>query len=131
MEVRLTVKERFMLLNLLPQRGTAATLRIVNDLSSRIGVSSEEAEAINLRQTKDGHLRWDTNSESTRTLVFRGFELKLIVERLQKISEEEELTIEQLPLWDKFVDQPEENTTLALVTGGEEDEATQDSDPAE
>ena len=104
----LTVGHRFSLLELLPAKGGITTIRIVHELRQRLGIDAKEALDINLREEALGKamvIKWD-NATKTRSFSFGGFEVKLIIEHLQKLQKDEVLEEKHLPLWDMFI--PEE-----------------------
>ena len=99
----LSIQERLQVLNgLLPQEGDFVTLRVVNEANNTIGLSSDELEKWGVVQ-EDGMVRWNTTAESEVDIPITDAARGLIAKELNRLNDEDKLTIQQLSLWDKFV----------------------------
>ena len=96
--------ERMMLLNLLKDaEGDVTMLRIVRDTQSKIGFSEEEVEALDFRQ-EGTQMLWNGKADNPVEIDIGRKAVKLIAEKLERLSAEKKLTIPQLDLFDKFVE---------------------------
>ena len=100
--MELTIAERVYLYDMLPSEGSVTTIRAISEAQATIGLSSDELEKWSV--TNDGgKVRWDsacdTNTEIEVPSVISG----IIAKELNRLNDEDKLTIGQLSLWDKFV----------------------------
>ncbi len=108
---KLAAGERLSLLGLLPQKGTISTVRLRNELQSKLGFNAKEQEAFDRCQTAEcttcGRgfgIDWDelTKAVPPKTIGFNGFEIGLIAAELKKLDEAEELQSGHEALWNHF-----------------------------
>jgi hypothetical protein len=116
--VKLKVAERLILLNLLPQEGDIVTLRVVRDAQQVIGLSEEELAELNIHhpEKEDGtediaRLIWKAEADVEKDIPIGPRATIIIIDKLTKLSEEKKLTVQQIGLYEKFVDpqEPEED----------------------
>ena len=101
--IKLGVGDRFALIGLLPTESGIATMRIVEAMSKKLTPDTKEQEAIGLSPLPNGGLTWNEEKARDRNFSFSGFEVKLVVERLEKLEKDEKITKGHLGIWDKFV----------------------------
>lgn len=102
---KLTIGERFALLSILPEKGGLATAKLVRDLRDKLLPNPVELKKVNVREDPEtGQIVWDGEKDTGKNFSFAGFETKLIVEKLQKLDKEEEVSVQHIPLFEKFVD---------------------------
>lgn len=96
--------ERMMLLNLLGDaEGDVTMLRIVRDTQAKIGFSEEELEALDIRR-EETRMFWNAKADQPVEIDLGKKATKLIAEKLERLSAEKKLTVPQLALYDKFVE---------------------------
>ena len=100
--VSLSVAERINLLGILPAEGDIMTLRQVRELREALSFSEDEHKALGF-QTSAQQVTWDGSKDAPKSIEVRGTMGKLIRERLEKLSAEKKLTLDQVPLYDKFI----------------------------
>lgn len=97
------VRDRLMLMEMLRvhvQKGSAATLRVVQDLLHELGFEEGELEEINLRQ-EGSSFKWEGEAEKD---VEVGEAVRKVIEgKLRELNDAEELTFSYLPLFERFV----------------------------
>ena len=101
--IKLSVGDRFALIGLLPTEAGIATIRIVEAMSKRLTPDAKEQATIELKPAPSGGLIWDDQKATDRNFSFSGFEVKLAVERLEKMEKDQKLTKNHIGIWDKFV----------------------------
>ena len=101
--IKLGVGDRFALIGLLPTEAGIATICIVEAMSKKLTPNEKEQEAIGLTPLPNGGITWNAEKATDRNIPFSGFEVKLVVERLQKMDKEKKLTKAHIKIWDKFV----------------------------
>lgn len=97
----LTIKDRLMLLGVLPREGNIATLKIVHDLRSALSFSEAEHSALGITVEGD-QIKWDPTAAQTAEIEIGPKASVLISESLKKLSDDSKLTEDFLPLCEKF-----------------------------
>ena len=102
--MELTVKDRIVLSSLFPPKGNVTTLRLVQDLISKVGLSAEETTEAKFRpvEKESDQLRWDNNFSVD--IEFKTAEQEFIIKLLRDLSEKGELVFsDHGPLYEKFI----------------------------
>ena len=102
--MKLTVKERFGVMGLLPNEANWATRRLIRDLVAKVGFSAEDHEKFGIRMDGD-RVMWNSDVEQEAEFDLKGPETAMIVESLQKLDTEKKLTSEHDTLCEKFLEQ--------------------------
>ena len=110
--MQLTVLERILLLNILPDKGDVASLRIIRDLQSALGFDEEESARIDLRNAERG-VEWDDREGIVRDIPIGPRATVLITDALVALEKKKQLSMQQLDLYDRFV--PAEEPRLRAV----------------
>ncbi len=97
----LTVKERLLLLNVLPREGDITTLRIVQNLRAALSFSEEEHARWAIVHS-GGRVDWDTGPPQEAEVEIGAKANVLVGETLSQLSKDKRLTEDYLTLWDKF-----------------------------
>ena len=99
--MQLKLSKRFVILQIIPQEGSFATLKIVNDL--RLVLSPSEAEFKEFEITQDGDmLKWNSKGEEEKEIAIGEKATDVIVEALKKLDEDKKLTQSQFSIYEKF-----------------------------
>jgi len=86
MKYNLSVMNRVVLLNLMPQKGSFLDLRVSRDMVNLIGFSAEEQEARGLVENPEtGSLKWEDGSPAEFDIHPKAVEL--IRKRLKELDE--------------------------------------------
>ena len=103
--MRLSMTERLLLLNLLPEQGDVATIRVVHDLRQNLAPSDEEYEECGFftQEDKPNMLFWDKEKETQKEMEISRAAREVIKKSLLRVSDEEQVTADLIPLFDKFV----------------------------
>ena len=102
MKHELSVKDRLVLLNILPEQSSLATLRIVRELREGLSFSEEEHAASNMRNLDDGRLMWEEGKVPDKELDIGPKAASVIRDALEKLDQADELTMDHLDLCDEF-----------------------------
>ena len=100
----LEIKERFGLLGILPKEGNVLTMKLVQGLGNLLGFDEEEQEALNFKQT-EGQITWDPKA-LPQELEIGELSGGVIRDALKKLDDEKKITVDLLPLFEKFVNAP-------------------------
>ena len=105
--MNLGVKERLLILGLLPDRGNIADLRILHELEMQLSFSPEEHQQLKIRQMGPGVTTWDTKVAEgmEKSFEFPDRAMEIIRDRLQSLSENNQLHKDHLAIWNLFVGQ--------------------------
>lgn len=98
----LSVVDRISLLNILPEQGDFATLKIVRKLRESLSFSEGELRELDLKQ--DGQqIRWKTDADPMKDVQIGEKATDLIIDSLKKLNEQRKLTNQHYELYEKFV----------------------------
>ena len=97
--MRLNIKERVLLLSNLPAKGDIILLKLVQKLQQDLAFTEEEIKKYEI-QTVGDKIIWKDDFE--KDIEIPEILLTKIKEDLQKKSEDKELTLEWVSLWDKL-----------------------------
>lgn len=107
---KLSLKDRGNLLDLLPREGNIVTLRIIRELQDKLGFSEAEIADYQITLAELGtsgkfRTTWNENGAKAIKCVKIGPQAeKIIVERLESLSEKRMLPIQWLDLYERFVE---------------------------
>ncbi|HUT57166.1 MAG TPA: hypothetical protein VNA25_04760 [Phycisphaerae bacterium] len=113
--MKLTVKERFGVMALLPAETNWVTRRLIRGLLEKVGFSAEEHEKYKFQAQevevvdRDGKPQkqrmttWNTDVEQEAEFDLKGPEVKLIVEGLEDLDKAKKLTADHDTLCEKFL----------------------------
>jgi len=97
----LTVKERLLLLNILPREGDLSTIRIIAKLRASLSFSEEEHQALKFNQAPEG-FTWEPSAPQTAEIDIGPKAQTVVRDNLDRLNSEKKLTEDYLPVWDKF-----------------------------
>lgn len=98
----LSVRDRIILLQVLPRQGNVTNLRIIRDLEREMGFSEEETTALKLESSERG-VKWDKSSEVDKEIAIGEVAAKLIHDAFVDLDKRNALSLEHLDVYDKFV----------------------------
>jgi hypothetical protein len=107
MEYALTVFERLTLLQVLPTQGSIVTLRVVQDLRQSLALSSEEIVSLDVHE-KEGKVFWRTEADHSKAIEIGSVARSIIKDKLEELNAKQLLTMDHVPLYERFVEQAEE-----------------------
>lgn len=106
--MKLTVQERVMLGNILPQEGNFVTLKVLRNLKMDLSFSEAETKKWAIA-TRDGQVNWRLLNEKNKPIdqeaeIEIGEKAKdIIVLALAKLNEEKKLRDEHYTLYERFI----------------------------
>lgn len=101
--MKLSVKERFLLLNTLPLNGTHATLKIVRQLRERLSFTESEHAEFEIKEPAPDRVVWNQAKERDVEITIGPKGTSIIVDTLKKLDESGNLSLELVTLADKFL----------------------------
>ncbi|MDD2680392.1 MAG: hypothetical protein PHO03_06310 [Candidatus Omnitrophica bacterium] len=107
--MKLTILERLVLGAILPQKNNYTTMIAVQEIKDKIAITIEEIEEYQI-VFEDLQTRWSKEGENYEIDVEFGKTLSVIInEALQEKNKTNELTLEMLSLYEKFVTDQQPN----------------------
>jgi hypothetical protein len=108
-----SMKERLLLSGILAKRpGNLVTIRLIHEMQMALAPSDEEAVALDIR-FEDGVTRWNADATQPKELDLGEASLGIIVASLRELNERNELTLDLLDLYERFVENKAEPTEEA------------------
>ncbi len=98
----LSVKERLVLLNILPAQESYENMLIVRDLKGELGFSEADHEEIGLVE-KDGDVTWDDEKETSKEVSIGPVAYKLIQQAFRKLDSDKLVSVDLIPFYERFV----------------------------
>jgi len=106
--MELRVAERLMLMNLLaPIEGDITALRLVRSLQGQLGFNEEETTALAFQQETPGRIAWKQEADVPVEIEIGPAAKAIISNQLRKASATKSLSLQQLDLYEKFVEEEE------------------------
>ena len=100
-EYTLSVKERLVLVAILPPEGDLTTIRIVRELREALSFSEAEHADLQMKQ-EDNQIRWEEGAVPNKKLDIGPKAQEVIREALGKLDKDKKLTPDHLELVDLF-----------------------------
>ena len=100
--MKLTVLERLVLQQILPQEGNFVTLKILRSLKTNLGISEKEYKEFEIDQNGE-QVTWNAKGNEEREIEIGEKATDIIVESLKKLNEEQKLTEQHYSIYEKFL----------------------------
>lgn len=100
--MKLEVKERVILTQLLPTETDYLTYKIVQDLRNDLGFSEKEIKDFEIR-TENGQLFWNPQKAKTKEVEIGDTGMKIIAEALEELNKQKKINTDNVSLYEKFV----------------------------
>ena len=97
----LSVVERLVLLNLLPQEGSYINLKLLRTAREELSFSDEEVGILNFVQEGD-QVRWNMEADVIKDVTIGEVVTLMIVDSLKKLDGEGKLKNDHFSLFEKF-----------------------------
>lgn len=98
----LEVRDRILLGNILPAEGDVRTMKTIQTLRNDLLFSEDEVKKFKIK-TDDNRVTWDATVDSEVEIQVGELATEVIVAALKKLDESEKVTVELLPLYEKFI----------------------------
>ena len=100
--MKLTVKERVVLANLLPEQGDITSLKQIRVLRETLSFTDKENKDWNI-EAESGMIRWDETKIKLAEIPVSEMMTKIIARKLRDLNKTKKLRDDMISLWDKFV----------------------------
>ena len=99
--MELDVRERLILISVVPQEGNFVTLKVIRSLQEALSFSEEEHKLYKFVES-EGTVTWDDTTEQVKEVEIGEKATDIIVEALKKLDESKQLKLEHYSLYEKF-----------------------------
>jgi len=103
-----TIKDRLLLLGLLPKEGNILTLKVIRKLRENLSFSEEELAEYKFVQD-EGRINWTEPEKPTRDIQIGKEGKKIIKEALKELDKQKKLTEDHIDLYEKYVGKEEDD----------------------
>lgn len=98
----LNARDRIELMQLLPAESDVLTLRLVRELRTRFGFTEEEIAVLEIK--RDGNqIVWKASADEPKEIEIGDAAAGVIRDALKKLSDAKKMKIEQVELYDRFM----------------------------
>ncbi len=103
--MKLSIKERLVILSTLPQEGNRLTWKVQRKLEDDLGFSEEELKLYKFETLEGGSVRWDNTIEKEKEVDIGEKANDIIVLALSKLNRENKLRKDHIDIYDRFVEE--------------------------
>lgn len=100
--MKLTLKERLGILNILPKQGDFVTMTAKADLVDKIKVTQEEIKELHIETIPEGGLKWDGKKDLAKEFEITDLETKIVKDELKRLDDAKQISDEILLIYKKF-----------------------------
>jgi hypothetical protein len=101
---KFTIRERLLLLPILPHEGSITDLRIIRELREALTFSEAEHAELGIQHEDNGIVRWNPEkNDATKDIEVGSVARKVIAKALKRASDQEALSEAHIPLYERFV----------------------------
>lgn len=91
-------------MQVLPVQGNHATIRILNELSGKLGLSADEHKEFEVKhEDETGRVTWNDLGNEERPLQFKDKECECIKNALKRLDKESKLEVKHYSVCEKFL----------------------------
>lgn len=105
--MKLTLKERLVIPNLYPQKGSLVSQITIRDINEKIKVDKDEIKKVGLKPNPRGGLTWDKKKAKDKNIDFTEVEVNFLKDQVKRLDKEKNVTPDMLDLCLKIKDYEE------------------------
>lgn len=94
-KMKLGVKDRLMIAQILPREGNLIAQRIMRDIGQKTELNQEEMDAVKMKPLPTGGVQWDDGLEKflgQKTIKFTDAEIGFLKDQVKKLDEQQKVT---------------------------------------
>ena len=95
--MKLDVKNRLLLIGMLPQQGNLSEMVDIYDLVRDLKLSDEEKGAISYVENGN-YVKWDFEKDPNKDININSSQMKIIKKTIEKLDKENKINLEMVPL---------------------------------
>lgn len=105
--MNLSIKERLVLLNILPGQETYANMLVIKNLRDEVGFSEEDHQYLGITEN-DGDVSWDPDKQADKEVSIGVTAYGIIKKAFKKLDSDQMVSIELMDVYERFTqDEPE------------------------
>lgn len=101
--MKLSIKERILLSQILPKKGRLIEMSLANSIAKKVMMQSSEIEDYEIKDTDNGGVTWNPKKAIDIDVEFTISEREILKGAVNKLDESGEISIDLLPLCDKIL----------------------------
>ena len=98
----LDIRDRLLILSVLPNEGNILTIRILRDLKNALSFTEEEIKEHGIKEAAEGFTTW--NAPYSKDIAIGEKATDIIKDVLKAKSDSRKLSIEMIDLYERFVE---------------------------
>lgn len=95
--MKLDIKNRLLLIGMLPQQGSLSEMVDIYDLVRDLKLSDEEKGAISYIEN-DNYVKWDFDKDPNKDININSSQMNIIKKTIDRLDKENKITLEIIPL---------------------------------
>lgn len=95
--MKLDVKNRLLLIGMLPQQGNLSEMVDIYDLVRDLKLSDEEKGAISYVENGN-YVKWDFEKDPNKDITISSSQMQIIKKTIEKLDKENKINLEMIPL---------------------------------
>lgn len=100
--MKLNVKDRLVLLGILPKEGDFITLKIVRELQGLLSFTEEEVKVYKF-DTAEGFIKWDAKADVPIEVKIGAKAKEIISDAFKEMDKQKKLTLEHINIYERFI----------------------------
>jgi GTP-sensing pleiotropic transcriptional regulator CodY len=100
--MKLDIRERILLMQLLPEKGSYILYRNMECLKKELSFSEEELESAGIKNV-DGRVNWNPEKDPLKDVEIGESMRDIIVNALKKLDEDGQIDSQNISLYEKFI----------------------------
>jgi hypothetical protein len=100
----LSVKNRIILVGVLPPVGDITSMKQVRVLREELAFSDEENESLQITNNPDGSINWNKEGEYDKPIDISPVMDEVIKAKMVELNEQKKLSENHIEIWDMFVE---------------------------
>jgi len=99
---KLTIKDRLILLSILPAKGSLIEMMHVKNLIDKLSFDDKELEEYKIRQ-ENSFVTWDNDEEYYKEVQFNSEEIEILKKQIKQKDEAQEILFEMIETFNKII----------------------------
>ena len=95
--MKLDIKNRLLLIGMLPQQGNLSEMVDIYDLVRDLKLSDEEKGAISYIEN-DAYVKWDYDKDPNKDINITSSQMNIIKKSIERLDKENKINLEMIPL---------------------------------
>jgi hypothetical protein len=103
MKLKLNVKDRLLLLSILPGQGNLSQVRLIRETQLLLGFSAADHKVLKFETVEGGGMKWDGEAAKDKVFDIAAPISALLLNTFEKLQNESKLSIDHLDIYEKLL----------------------------